>query len=76
MTHIASRGPEGFREVGRLHCGRGLEEQRCEDEGFEKIEVVRFQELGGECVETTCREGDAEHGAFFEEGFDAHRGLV
>ena len=72
MTHVAAGGAEGFCEVRRLDGGGGLEEQRGEDEGFEKVEVVGFEQAGGEGVETTGCEGDAEHGTFFEEGFDAH----
>jgi hypothetical protein len=74
VTHVAARGAEGFCQVRGLDRGGRLEEQGGEDEGFEEVEVVGFEQAGGEGVETTCREGDAEHGTFFEEGFDAYGG--
>lgn len=76
MTHVASGGAEGFGELRRFYGGRGLEKQRGEDEGFEEVEIVGFQQMGCERVETTRCEGDAEHGTLLQEGFDAHKGVA
>jgi hypothetical protein len=55
--------------------GGGLEEEGGKDEGFEEVEVVRVKEFGGDGVEATGGERDAEEGTLIEEGFDAHRCL-
>jgi hypothetical protein len=76
VADVAAGGAEGLGEVRGLDGGGGLEEERGEDEGFEEVEVVRCEQAGGEGVEATGDESDAEHGTFFEEGFDAHEGYL
>ena len=65
MAYIASRGSEGFRELRRLHWNWRFKEEGCKNQRLNKVQVVRFQQECGQCIETAGHEANAEHGALF-----------
>jgi len=74
MAEIASRGGKGFGELRGLDLARRLKEKSCEDKSFKEAEIVGREDARGERLEAACCTVDGEHGAFAEEGVDAHGG--
>jgi len=74
MAEIAARRGEGLRELRGLDLSRRFKEESREDESFKKTEIVGRENARCECLEATRCTVDGEHGAFAEEGVDAHGG--
>jgi len=74
MAEIAARRGEGLRELRGLDLSRRFKEESREDESFKKTEIVGGEYARGESLEAARCTVDGEHGAFAEEGVDAHGG--
>ena len=72
MAEIAARRGEGLRELRGLDLARRLKEESCKNKSFKEAEIVGRENARGERLEAAGRTVDGEHGAFAEEGVDAH----
>lgn len=72
MAEVAARSREGFGELRGLDLARCLKEKSCENESFKEAEIVGGKDACGERFEAARRAVDSEHGAFAEEGVNAH----
>ena len=72
MAEIAARGREGFGELRGLDLSRRFKEESRKNKSFKKAEIVGGKDACGERLKAAGRAVDGEHGAFAEEGVDAH----
>ncbi len=72
MAEVAARSREGFGELRGFDLARRLKEESREDKSFKEAEIVGREDARGERLEAARCTIDGEHGAFAEEGVDAH----
>lgn len=72
MAEVAARGGKGFGKLRGLDLARRFKEESRENKSFKKAETVGGEDARGEGLKAARRAVDGEHGAFAEEGVDAH----
>jgi hypothetical protein len=72
MAEVAARGGKGVSQLRGLDLPRRFKEECGQHERFEESEIVGSEDTGCKRFEAACGAVDREHGAFSEEGIDAH----